>query len=95
MNEMEKMWVELAKHQPIADKQGYGDEWARMCNRKTEEAAKAAARVKLEWPLWGAAWAVVYAIQLNPASTERGERAAAYAINCMQEYNKQNEGTQP
>jgi hypothetical protein len=83
MSEMEKMWAEMAKHQPIADEQGYGDEWARMCDLKTLEAAMAAAKVKLEWPLWGAVWGAVYAIQLNPASTERGERAAAYAISCM------------
>ena len=98
MSEMEKMWVEMAKHQPIADEHGYGGEWARMCNLKTLEAAMAAAKVKtpkLGWPLGGAAWGAVYAIQLNPASTERGERAAAYAISCMQEYNKQNEGIQP
>jgi hypothetical protein len=85
---METMWAELAKHQPMANKLGYGDEWARMCELKTKEAAETAARVKLEWPLWGAAWGAVYAIDLNPASTERGERAAAYAISCMREYNK-------
>lgn len=92
MTEMETMWAELAKHQPIANKLGYGDEWARMCELRTKEAAEAAAKVKsprLEWPLWGAAWGAVYAIDLNPASTERGGHAAAYAISCMREYNRE------
>jgi len=42
MSEVETMWVELAKHQPIADKQGYGTQWQCMCGLKTAEAAKAA-----------------------------------------------------
>ena len=39
---LEEMWAEMAKHQPIADKLGYGVEWAHMCELKTQEAAWAA-----------------------------------------------------
>ena len=42
MTELEKMWAELAKHQPTADKKGYGKAWARMCNERTADAAEAA-----------------------------------------------------
>lgn len=86
---LEEMWAELAKHQPIADKLGYGTQWQSMCELKTEAAAEAAAKVKsLKWPLWGAAWGAVFAIEYGVVSSERGDRAAAYAIRCMRRYNK-------
>lgn len=41
---LEEMWRRLAQHQPYADERGYGPEWARMCEQRSEEAALAAAR---------------------------------------------------
>ena len=52
---IEKMWVELAKHQPVADKLGYGPQWQCMCGLKTEGAAEAA------WAAAEAAWAAAEA----------------------------------
>lgn len=43
MTKLEKMWTALQVHQPIADRRGYGAEWARMCSKRTEKAACAAA----------------------------------------------------
>ena len=90
MNEkLEEMWVELAKHQPIAGAQGYGTQWQSMCELKTEEAAEATAKVKsLGFPLWCAAWGAVFAIRLGVGHIPQSERAAAYAISCMQQYNE-------
>ena len=52
MSEIEKMWTVLSAHQPIADKLGYGVEWARMCRERTPEAAALAANAV--WPTAGA-----------------------------------------
>ena len=43
MTKLEKMWAALAKYQPYADADGYGDSWAAMCGLKTAEAAHMAA----------------------------------------------------
>jgi len=37
--DIEKMWERLAQYQPFADKRGYGSEWARMCEQRTQDAA--------------------------------------------------------
>ena len=52
MTELEKMWTALEAHQHIADKKGYGVEWARMCSERTPEAAALAANAV--WPTVGA-----------------------------------------
>jgi len=41
--DIEKMWDRLAQHQSFADANGYGPEWARMCEERTADAAWAAA----------------------------------------------------
>ena len=59
---IEKMWVELAKHQPVADKLGYGPQWQCMCGLKTEGAAEAAwAAAEAAWAAAEAAWAAAEA----------------------------------
>lgn len=68
MTNLDKMWKELETHQPIADKKGYGAEWARMCELKTKEAA-AAAR--------GAAWPVVAAAAAASAAVAAADAMAA------------------
>jgi hypothetical protein len=37
-----EMWRELAEYQPIADLDGHGESWAKMCRERTEDAARAA-----------------------------------------------------
>jgi hypothetical protein len=68
MTEMEKMWVELAEHQPIADKLGYGTQWQCMCGLKTAEAARAAyaaaaaAGASGTWSAGSGAWGALKAL---------------------------------
>ena len=37
------MWRELAEYQPQADRDGHGESWRRMCEERTDGAARAAA----------------------------------------------------
>lgn len=37
-----EMWRELAEYQPMADRDGHGESWARMCRERTESAAERA-----------------------------------------------------
>jgi hypothetical protein len=39
----EKMWERLVQHQPYANQRFYGEVWANMCAKRTQEAADAAA----------------------------------------------------
>jgi len=73
---LEEMWQRLAQHQPYADKRGYGPEWARMCEERTEAAVLAAsaeaalardlARLAADtWRAWASAadsWAAAKAL---------------------------------
>jgi len=67
---LEEMWQRLAQHQPYADRRGYGPEWARMCEDRTEAAAREAA-----WAAADAAWAAADAVA--GADAEAAARAAA------------------
>ena len=80
MSGMEKMWIELTEHQPIADARGYGAQWQRMCELKTQEAANAAGEAAWDvmvaaggagWNAWGAA----RAIERSQKANELGEQA--------------------
>jgi len=61
--DIEKMWERLAQHQPFADAHGFGSEWARMCEERTQdtvwEAAYAAEQAAdVAWvPVSEAVWA--------------------------------------
>ncbi len=52
-----EMWAALAEYQPMADRDGHGESWRRMCSERTEAAALAASRVAT----WVAARAAGYA----------------------------------
>lgn len=39
MTDLTEMWDALAEYQPYADKHGFGVEWRRMCEERTEDAA--------------------------------------------------------
>ena len=53
------MWEKFEAHQPEADRLGYGEAWRRMCEERTEEAARAAAARSCErsWAAVADAWA--------------------------------------
>ena len=42
---LEDMWQRLERHQPFADRRGYGEAWAKMCRERTQDTAAAAAKV--------------------------------------------------
>jgi len=48
---LEERWQRLEQHQPFADANGYGPEWARMCAARTKDAAKVAYAAKVAWAL--------------------------------------------
>ena len=43
MDLLNKMWMELAKYQPIADRNGHGESWRKMCQERTQGAIEIAA----------------------------------------------------
>jgi hypothetical protein len=64
-NPLAEMWRELAEYQPIADRDGHGESWARMCSERTEAAAweaEAEARKASRKAAWTAAWAAATAL---------------------------------
>lgn len=65
MNNLNAMWQELEKHQPIADRLGYGQEWKHMCVERKIDACRTAS---------DAADAACYAA----ARAARAARAAAW-----------------
>jgi len=79
MTEMEKMWAEMAKHQPIADRRGYGTQWQCMCGLKTEEAAKAARDAA--WSAKAAGWAAWSAKAAAQAVKAAQAAAAGWAAH--------------
>jgi hypothetical protein len=60
-----EMWRELEAYQPMADRDGHGESWRRMCEERTEEAGLAAARAESAAWAWEAArkaaWAASWA----------------------------------
>lgn len=73
MTGLTDMWAALEAHQHIADRSGYGKEWARMCNERTYHCANAAARAAYAAAADAAAYAAAYAA----ADAARAARAAA------------------
>jgi hypothetical protein len=59
---LDEMWQRLAQHQPFADANGFGSEWAKMCAERTQdtvwEAAYAAEQAaEVAWvPVSEAVW---------------------------------------
>jgi hypothetical protein len=45
-----EMWAALADYQPMAERDGHGESWARMCRDRTQEAAYAAAWARAASP---------------------------------------------
>jgi hypothetical protein len=75
-----EMWRELAEYQPIADSDGHGESWRRMCSERTEAAAWAARDEA--WAARDAAWAAWDAWDAGTAWTAgTAARAAAWAAN--------------
>ena len=52
-----EMWRELEAYQPMADRDGHGESWRRMCRERTALAAGAAAHDALSTHAWAAIWA--------------------------------------
>jgi len=57
-----EMWRELAEYQPMADRNGHGEPWRRMCEERTEDAA---------WAAWDAARAAEDAARDEAAAAIR------------------------
>ena len=79
-DQLDEMWVRLAQHQPYADQRGYGPEWARMCEQRTEETAWAAARAAdgaADAARARLAWARAADIAAREAAAAAREAAAA------------------
>ena len=88
---MEWMWDALSLVQPIADEDGFGNEWRTMCTERTAEAAEnaASAAAKAAYAVakaaYAAADAVAYAAEAAPAAAEAAAEAAAYAAGAAAE----------
>lgn len=77
---LDEMWERLVQHQPYANQRGYGPEWARMCEERTQESAAAAA-----WAAAGLAWAAAAAADAAWAAAEaEAGWAVVSAINWIE-----------
>ena len=74
MNIMTDMWTRLEAHQPVADTQGYGAEWRRMCEQRTATSAELAHYAARE-VTWAAAWAAHRAAEALYALEEAAHNA--------------------
>jgi hypothetical protein len=72
-----EMWRELSEYQPMADRDGHGESWRRMCSERTEAAAEEAANCVRDMSEWDAAWAV--------ARIAKWAGDAVAAIRCAKE----------
>lgn len=61
MTDLTQMWEALASHQPVANEKGYGKAWAKMCKKRTVEAANAADAAAAEAADLRASCAAAYA----------------------------------
>ena len=100
MSEMKKMWAALEAHQTIADKLGYGTQWARMCSERTAKAANAARgaawdAAKDARAAGGAAgWAAWAAEDVSWATVAEDARSGEYAEQAIDLITKANQGEQ-
>jgi hypothetical protein len=93
MTDLNEMWARLEEYQPIADKRGYGTEWAKMCRERTPRAAKwvAKAAAATDAAAWAAdaaraaKWAAKAATDAAWAASaaRNAERAAKTAMKCI------------
>jgi hypothetical protein len=96
MTDLSAMWSALASHQFIADKKGYGKEWAKMCKKRTVEAANAAdaaaeaAGSRASYAAAYAADAVAYSASAyaDAANAAYVALATSSAIKCITKANK-------
>ncbi len=79
-----EMWRELEEYQPMADANGHGESWARMCRERTEAAAEIAqdnARVALIssglTEPWVAAMSARWAVRWRHDSEQNTQQAIA------------------
>ena len=92
MKTIDLMWKRLAQHQPFADERGYGPEWKRMCEERTEETADADADADSAWwDAWDAAGAA-NAARAEAAwaarAAEAAKRAERWAESAIEYINK-------
>jgi hypothetical protein len=83
-----EMWRELSEYQPMADADGYGEAWAKMCSERTKQAAERAHDVLLpassSHEPWLAALSARWAIEWGETS-RRNVREAIDSIRRAKE----------
>ena len=83
-----EMWRDLSEYQPMADADGYGEAWAKMCSERTKQAAERAHDVLLpassSHEPWLAALSARWAIEWGETS-RRNVREAIAAIRRAKE----------
>lgn len=67
MTDLTKMWRELERYQPYADKRGFGDAWRKMCEHRAGKAP------------WSAPWIAVSAARSAGRAAAWAARDAAWA----------------
>jgi hypothetical protein len=89
-----EMWRELAEYQPQADKEGHGDKWRDMCEKRQRlTAASAAYRSQQATShVAAAAYAAWWAAQLDAAARRSSKEAVAWAANAVAAIRRAKEG---
>jgi hypothetical protein len=79
-----EMWRELSEYQPMADADGHGESWARMCQARTEEAASEAYRARqASSHVAAAAYGALWAEQRDAAVRRLSKEAVAWAADAV------------
>lgn len=80
-----EMWAALAEYQPMADRNGHGKSWKRMCEERTEAAASSAGSAsRPAGEAWEAAsWAASAASWTAMNEAGDAARAAARSIDAI------------
>jgi hypothetical protein len=79
-----EMWRELSEYQPMADADGHGESWARMCQARTEEAASEAYRARQALShVAAAAYGALWAEQRDAAVRRLSKEAVAWAADAV------------
>jgi hypothetical protein len=85
-----EMWAALEEYQPMADRDGHGESWAKMCRQRTEGAALAAASASAAASAADAAWAAAWAA--SRAAPRTAAWAAARAADSVDAIRRAKEG---
>ena len=79
-----EMWRELEEYQPLADRDGHGESWAKMCEERTDEAAWAAYTARQgSSHVRAAAYCAWHQAQFDAEARRKSKKALVWATDAV------------